>query len=164
MTSGTNILSAVPPCLFPIQEIPSDSNKSYPLTRADGSHYSAIFTGSTPEPDRLIQPHRLTPTAGSLKLYECDRFSFTVFSAIDDIKAYLHKFVNTFLWKKYFLFLRKKHLTFSRKHARMQKTWKKALTKTVEAEELQRADGWCKSVFFPSQTHPFRAGVLNAFP
>jgi len=39
MTSGTKN-SAVPPCLFPIPEIPSDSNKSYPLTREHEFHYS----------------------------------------------------------------------------------------------------------------------------
>ena len=142
MTSGTNILSAVPPCLFPQWEIPSDSNKSYPLTRADGSHYSIIFTGSTPEPDHPARLHRLTPTAGSLKLCKQDRFSFTVFIQNDGIiKAQHPPFVNRKFQRKNFLFLRKKHLTFRSGHDRMQANCKKALTKTVGSEELQRADG-----------------------
>ena len=142
MTSGTNILSAVPPCLFPIQEIPSDSNKSYPLTRADGSHYSAVFTGSTPEPDHPVCPHRLAPTAGSLKHCKQDRFSFTVFIKMScSLKHNICHLSTEISNLANFLFLSKKHLTFSRGHDRMQENCKKALTKTVGLEELQRADG-----------------------
>jgi len=75
MASGTNKHSRYHPDYLPFGEIPSDSSKSYPLTRANVFHYWEYpFTEPTRESDCQNLPHRLAPPAGSLQLSESANF------------------------------------------------------------------------------------------
>ena len=106
MTSGTNLHSRYHPGYSPEENLSSGSNKPYLCNgRARISLLAIAFTRSTQESDRQTPPHRLTPSAGSLKLQNKANFPSKSFYMIEHIKTQQTRFVNSHHSKNALLYI-----------------------------------------------------------